>query len=121
MYQQGLPLNQAGDAKLKLLNAEIGKVQAELENQTLFNSLANNTGLDSQLLNLNSGVNLGSKLSGGGNGVLSGDQAKFLNEVGTLRIARKAQLKKLDAFKKAIAKNGNPENSHKGRLRRSSG
>ncbi|MFA6237376.1 MAG: hypothetical protein WC635_08635 [Bacteriovorax sp.] len=114
VYQRALPINQAGDARLKLLNAEIAKVQSELENQTMFNSLANNTSLDSQLLNLNSGVNLGSKLTGGkGDVVLTGDQAKFLNAIGTLRVARKAQLKKLDTFKKAIAKNGNPERAAK--------
>ena len=112
LYKDNLdPNNQTSAAKLKLLNAEIDKTQTDLANQISFNALANNTSLDSQLLNATAGVNTSSKI--GGNATLSGDQAKFLNAVGALRIARKAQLKKLDTFKKAIAKNGNPDRAIK--------
>lgn len=114
LYQSGLPINQTDASKLKLLNDEITKVQGELSNSKSFSALVANTGLDSQLLGLNTGVNSASKLGGGnGNITLTGDQASFLNAVGTLRVARKAQLKKLDTFNKAVARNGNSDRSTK--------
>lgn len=102
-----LPINQSDAGKLKLLNAEIAKTQAELDNQKVFSALANNTSLDSQLMDLNTGATAASKLTGGAN--LTSEQTGFLNALGTLRVARKAQLKKLDTYNRAIAKNGNPE------------
>lgn len=108
------PINQSDSKRMALLNAEIAKVEGELKDQRAFSALANNTGLDSQLLNLNAGVNSANKLNGGnGNINLTSEQAGLLNAIGTLRVARKEQLKKLETYTKAVAKNGNPERAAK--------
>jgi|GEM_PF-850463 len=103
------PINQ-DPAKLKLINSEIDKVKAELDNQKTLNALSNSN-MDNQLLNLNANViNTAAKGAGvSGNVALSGEQSSFLNAIGTLRNARKEQLKKLDSYNKAMAANGNSE------------
>jgi hypothetical protein len=103
------PINQ-DPVKLKLINGEIEKVKAELDNQKILNALANSD-LDSQLVSLNANtINSAAKGAGiSGNASLSNDQSKFLQAIGTLRNARKEQLQKLEAYNKAMAANGNAE------------
>lgn len=103
------PINQ-DVAKLKLINSEIDKVKAELDNQKTLNALSNSN-MDSQLLDLNSSViNTAARGAGvTGNAALSADQTSFLKAIGTLRTARKEQLKRLDSYNKAMAKNGNAD------------
>jgi hypothetical protein len=104
-----LPINQSDKSKLDSLNAEIAKIQIDLDNQKAFNALTNNTGLDGQLLGVTPGVNSLNAINGGAGTVkLTSGQAGFLNAIGTLRNARKAQLKKLDTYARAI-KGGNSD------------
>ncbi|MGZ3807155.1 MAG: hypothetical protein ACXVCE_03655 [Bacteriovorax sp.] len=109
------PINQNDAVKLKLINSEIDKVQADLNSQKTMNALVTNPNLDSQLVNLNASVvGTASKSAGATGDVnLTADQSRFLKAVGTLRVARKAQLKKLDAYNKAIAANGNSDRAIK--------
>ena len=109
-----LPSNQSDAGKMALINGAIAKTQAELDSKKAFSSIMNNANLDSQLLNLSQGANPLSKINGGsGNLVLTSGQAQLLNAIGVLRLGRKAQLKKLDSFKRAIAKNNNPDRAIK--------
>lgn len=116
-YLTSLPINQDGTVKGALLNAEILKVQNELDNATMFSALANNKALDSQLLNFGPGANSVKGINGLGlsatDATLTAGQAKYLNAIGKLRIARKTQLKKLDTYKKAMAANGNSDRAAK--------
>ncbi|MBC7539960.1 MAG: hypothetical protein H7281_14150 [Bacteriovorax sp.] len=109
------PINQSDATKTKLLNDEITKAQAALDNQRVLSALANNTSLDSQLMNLNPNlVNTTAKSLGTkGDVSLSADQSAFLNAIGTLRTDRKAQLKKMDVYNKAIASSGNTDRATK--------
>ncbi|MDD4973037.1 MAG: hypothetical protein PHY93_01735 [Bacteriovorax sp.] len=110
-----LPINQSDATKLKLINDEINKTQTELDNQKVLNALANNINLDSQLMNLNPSVIDSTAKSVGAKGdvSLSTDQKAFLNAIGTLRTARKTQLKKLEAYNKSMATGGNSERAIK--------
>jgi hypothetical protein len=109
------PINQSDATKLKLINDEISKAQAELDKQRVVSALANNTSLDNQLMNLNPNLvnSTARSLGAKGDVSLSSDQSAFLNAIGTLRNARKAQLKKLDVFNKAIASSGNSDRAIK--------
>lgn len=95
----------ASDVKLKkILNAEIDKTQNMLNQQKLLNAMASNSALDSQLQNLNGNlVSSTANQVGAGDATLDSNQTGFLNALGTLRVARKEQLKKLENYKKAIA------------------
>lgn len=103
------PINQ-DPVKLKLINGEIEKVKAELDNQKTLNALVNSN-LDSQLINLDANaIKTAAKDAGiSGNASLSSEQSKFLQAIGTLRNARKEQLQKLEAYNKAMAANGNAD------------
>lgn len=103
-------IHQGDVAKSKLLNKEIATVKSDLDNLTAFNAIANNGALDRQLMGLSAGSNPLKKITGAnGNINLNPSQARLLNAIGKLRNARKNQLKKLDAYNKAMEKNGNPE------------
>jgi hypothetical protein len=96
--------------KMKLINAEIEKVQSDLDQQKTVNALSNSS-MDSMLENLNSGT-IGTAAKGAGakgNVTLTADQSSFLNAIGKLRSTRKEQLKKLDAFNKSMAVSGNAD------------
>ena len=86
-------------------------IKKRSDNQRLFNELASNPSFNSGLVNLDQNTLAGAmKSSGVGAGtVLTADQSRFLKAIGTLRAARKEQLKQLDAYNKAVASNGNPD------------
>ncbi len=91
----------------KTISTDADKVKADLDAQKLTNALAGNGTLDAQLLNLNPNTLSGAaKQAGINGGNLSSGQSAFLNAIGSLRKARKDQLKKLDFFNKAMASKG---------------
>lgn len=102
------PINQTDAVKKALLDKEINRAQAELDKLKTLNSLAGNTALDSQLVNLNSSFVSQSAKTAGALGEVSfnSDDQNLLKSIGTLRNARKEQLKKLEVFNKAIAASG---------------
>lgn len=110
-----LPINQTDATKLKLLKNEVSKAQADLDNQKFLNDLLKNPSLDTQLMNLNANAmnSLAKTIDGKGDVSLSAGQKAFLNAIGTLRNARKAQLRKLDVYNKAIAAGGNSDRAIK--------
>jgi hypothetical protein len=106
---------QADAATKKAINNEIAKVQLQLDNQKTLNALLANGSLDTQLLNANQGLVNSTAQSSGvkGSVALTSDQAKFVNAIGTLRVARKIQLKNLENYKQAIATSGNPDRANR--------
>lgn len=109
------PINQTDAIKNELLAKEIQKVQKELESVSTMNAMLDNKNLDSQLSTLSSSfVADQSKLAGAkGTANFSSEQASFLKAVGNLRTTRKAQLKSLDTYNKAMAANGDKERTTK--------
>ena len=109
------PINQTDAIKSALLAKEIQKVQKELENVSTMNAMLDNKNLDSQLSTLSSSfVADQSKLAGAKDTAnFSSEQASFLKAVGNLRTTRKAQLKSLDTYNKAMAASGDKERAIK--------
>jgi hypothetical protein len=109
MYGKVGPTTNADAAKLQAINAEIAKTQQELDRERTLSAILASGTADLSKLSA-AAINDFSKSSGGsGNVTLTGDQSKFLNAVSVLREARKTQLKKLDAYNKAIASSGNSD------------
>ncbi len=101
-------LNHVDGLKKALLTTEINKNKEALANLMNFNSLLDSKNLDQQLQALNSNAS-GSTLSGSSAGGLSNGQSNFLKAVSNLRGARKAQLKSLDTYNKAMAASGDKD------------
>lgn len=96
-----------GDQALKAnIAKEADNIQKELDSILTMNAMLDNKELDSQLMNLGPATIADySKLAGANGAGLSGDQTAFLKAVGNLRSTRKAQLKSLAAYNKAMSGN----------------
>lgn len=94
---------------------EMEKAKKELDSLLTVNALTSNQGLSDQLMKLNSTFLNSTAQSAGasGNVTLSSDAQNFLKSIGTLRNARKEQLKTLAAYKKEMASSGNIERANK--------
>ena len=100
LYEQ--QANNLDDAAKNSLKAEIAKTQAAIASNKLLNSLIA-TGTDFSALSKDALSNFASQ-NGANGATLSGTQADFAKAVGTYRKLRNAQVKKLDAYNKAVAK-----------------
>lgn len=98
-------LNQVDGLKKSIITTETNKNNAALANIMNFNSLLDSKSLDQQLAGLGANTN-GTTLSGAS---LTNGQTSFLNAVSNLRNTRKAQLKTLEHYKKAMAASGDKE------------
>lgn len=109
------PINQTDAIKTLALNAEITDVQKQLDSALTLQTLLDNKNLDTQLSSLSSGFIASQSKTSGASGTanFSTDETNFLKAVGNTRTARKAQLKALDTYNKAMASSGDKERTTK--------
>ncbi len=109
------PINQTDAVKKDLINAEIDRVNKELDTLLTMNSMLDNKMLDTDLSKLNSSFISNQAKNAGASGTVafsSGD-ANFLRAIGDLRTARKTQLGKLATYKKAMEASGDKNRTTK--------
>jgi hypothetical protein len=102
---------QSDKAGIKFAMQEIDSVKAELDEMNGFIAAINNPNYDSKS-NDSSFKSSQSKTSGA-KGTLSPGQQRFAQAIRTLRDARKNQLKKLETYKKAMAKSNDKDRMNK--------
>lgn len=109
------PINQTDAVKKSLINAELEKVNKELDTLLTMNSMLDNRALDTDLSKLNNSFIANQAKNAGASGTVaftSGD-ANFLRAIGDLRSTRKTQLAKLATYNKAMAANGDKNRATK--------
>ena len=99
-------INAGNGSVVASIDAEIAKVNAELAQNEALKSILDSSDIAAKL-GLTNGVasNGAGSTSGKSSSSLTSGQNSYANAVSTLRNARKDQLKKLDNYKKAMAKN----------------
>ena len=99
-------INAGNSSVLASIDAEMAKVNQELGKNEALKAILDSSDIASKL-GLGSGVasNGGGTSTGKASSTLTSGQESYAKAVNTLRNARKEQLKKLDNYKKAMAKN----------------
>jgi hypothetical protein len=99
-------INAGNGSVVASIDAEIAKVNAELAQNEALKGILDSSDIAAKL-GLSNGVasNGSGSTSGKSSSALTSGQNSYANAVSTLRNARKEQLKKLDNYKKAMAKN----------------
>ena len=109
------PSQQANTVDLKLITGEIDKTQEDIDNKKVLAALVENNKLDTDLMNLKTtDISAAAKTVGAqGTVTLSTSQKSFLNAIGKLRAARNLQLKRLEAYNKAVNTGDNKDRAVK--------